>query len=270
MTHPLIPFSSKLSSDILLLQSPCPTPVSSWRSIPHLTHTHTNLMSALDAHPSNELACQMDGAWVTRRTKSRGPKGLQFEVGAQRAPRLIVVIWNLSFLPALCFLPILLFPLLPRFLWLASVCRHQISEYPTSLPLAHNHTTSPTISEYAAYIDFMMYRVFLKKGYSLNNLAIWASLETLQWPTGSNISIRSCQTPILVGLANIIWHSLGSSRKSVHERPQNSDGWQVIWSVFWAIWLKSQDPYLSNDVYEGGVFIRSKSVKTRIFSKKTG
>ena len=63
-------------------------------------------------------------------------------------------------------------------------------------------------------------------------------------------------------------HSLGSSRKSVHERPRNSDGWQVEWSVFRAIWLKRQDPQLSNDVYEGGVFIWSKSVKTRIFSEK--
>ena len=39
-----------------------------------------------------------------------------------------------------------------------------------------------------------------------------------------------------------IRHSLGSSRKSVHERPRNSDGLQVKWSVFRAIWLKSQDP----------------------------
>ena len=39
-----------------------------------------------------------------------------------------------------------------------------------------------------------------------------------------------------------VGHPLGSSRKSVHERPRNSDGWQVKWSVFWAIWLKSQDP----------------------------
>ena len=37
-------------------------------------------------------------------------------------------------------------------------------------------------------------------------------------------------------------HSLGSSRKSVHERHRNSDGWQVKWSVFRAIWLKRQDP----------------------------
>ena len=59
-----------------------------------------------------------------------------------------------------------------------------------------------------------------------------------------------------------------TARKSVHERPRNSDGWQVEWSVFRAIWLKRQDPQLSNDVYEGGVFIWSKSVKTRIFSKK--
>ena len=40
----------------------------------------------------------------------------------------------------------------------------------------------------------------------------------------------------------LIRHSLRSSRKSVHERPRNSDGLQVKWSVFWAIWLKSQDP----------------------------
>ena len=40
----------------------------------------------------------------------------------------------------------------------------------------------------------------------------------------------------------ILGHSLGSSRKSVHERHRNSDGLQVKWSVFWAIWLKSQDP----------------------------
>ena len=39
-----------------------------------------------------------------------------------------------------------------------------------------------------------------------------------------------------------IGRTLVSSRKSVHERPRNSDGWQVKWSVFWAIWLKSQDP----------------------------
>ena len=39
-----------------------------------------------------------------------------------------------------------------------------------------------------------------------------------------------------------IWRTLGSSRKSVHERHRNSDGWQVKWSVFWAIWLKRQDP----------------------------
>ena len=42
----------------------------------------------------------------------------------------------------------------------------------------------------------------------------------------------------------------------------------VSWSVFRAIWLKRQDAQLSNDVYEGGVLIWSKSVKTRIFSKK--
>ena len=68
----------------------------------------------------------------------------------------------------------------------------------------------------------------------------------------------------------LLGHSLGSSRKSVHERPRNSDGWQGKWSVFRSIWLKRQDPQLSNDVYEEGVFIWSKSVKTRIFSKKTG
>ena len=67
---------------------------------------------------------------------------------------------------------------------------------------------------------------------------------------------------------NSIRHTPGSSRKSVHERPRNSDGWQVRWAVWQAIWLKRQDPQLSNDVYEGGVFIWSKSVKTRIFSKK--
>ena len=48
------------------------------------------------------------------------------------------------------------------------------------------------------------------------------------------MSVTSCTT--------CIRRSLGSSRKSVHERPRNSDGWQVKWSVFWAIWLKSQDP----------------------------
>ena len=37
-------------------------------------------------------------------------------------------------------------------------------------------------------------------------------------------------------------HSLGSSIKSVHERHRNSDGLQVKWSVFRAIWLKRQDP----------------------------
>ena len=41
---------------------------------------------------------------------------------------------------------------------------------------------------------------------------------------------------------NSLRHSLGSPRKSVHERPRNSDGWQVKWSVFRAIWLKRQDP----------------------------
>ena len=41
---------------------------------------------------------------------------------------------------------------------------------------------------------------------------------------------------------NNVGRTLGSSRKSVHERPRNSDGLQVKWSVFWAIWLKSQDP----------------------------
>ena len=30
-------------------------------------------------------------AWRVRRTKSRGPKGLQLEVGARRAPRLLVI-----------------------------------------------------------------------------------------------------------------------------------------------------------------------------------
>ena len=39
-----------------------------------------------------------------------------------------------------------------------------------------------------------------------------------------------------------LWHSLGSSIKSVHERHRNSDGLQVKWSVFRAIWLKRQDP----------------------------
>ena len=39
-----------------------------------------------------------------------------------------------------------------------------------------------------------------------------------------------------------IRHSLGSSRKSVHERHRNSDGLQVKWSVLRAIWLKRQDP----------------------------
>ena len=34
-------------------------------------------------------------AWRARRTKSRGPKGLQLEVGAQRAPRLLVL--NIAF-----------------------------------------------------------------------------------------------------------------------------------------------------------------------------
>ena len=48
---------------------------------------------------------------------------------------------------------------------------------------------------------------------------------------------------LMVELSDVhIWHSLGSSGKSVHERHQNSDGWLVQWSVFWAIWLKSQDP----------------------------
>ena len=67
---------------------------------------------------------------------------------------------------------------------------------------------------------------------------------------------------------NVVWHSLGSSRKSVHERPRNSDGLQVKWSVLRAIWLKRQDPQLSNDVYEGGVLLWSKWLKTRVFSKK--
>ena len=40
----------------------------------------------------------------------------------------------------------------------------------------------------------------------------------------------------------LLRHSLGSSRKSVHERPRNSDGLQVKWSVLRAIWLKRQDP----------------------------
>ena len=72
----------------------------------------------------------------------------------------------------------------------------------------------------------------------------------------------------IIFVLSLIRHSLGSSIKSVHERHRNSDGLQVKWSVFRAIWLKRQDPQLSNDVYEGGVFIWSKSVKTRIFSKK--
>ena len=43
-------------------------------------------------------------------------------------------------------------------------------------------------------------------------------------------------------LNGCLGHSLGSSRKSVHERHRNSDGLQVKWSVFRAIWLKRQDP----------------------------
>ena len=84
----------------------------------------------------------------------------------------------------------------------------------------------------------------------------------------AKISLNHYSVVMTNGKKSYIRHSLGSSRKSVHERHRYSDGLQVKWSVFWAIWLKSQDPQLSNDVYEGGVFIWSKSVKTRIFSKK--
>ena len=69
---------------------------------------------------------------------------------------------------------------------------------------------------------------------------------------------------------NIIRHSLRSSRKSVHERHQNSDGWQVKWSVFRDIWLKRQDAQLSNDVYEGGGLHLVEISQNEDFLKKTG
>ena len=42
---------------------------------------------------------QNDPKWLARRTKSRGPKGLQLKVGAWRAPRLLVyhIFWETSF-----------------------------------------------------------------------------------------------------------------------------------------------------------------------------
>ena len=57
----------------------------------------------------------------------------------------------------------------------------------------------------------------------------------------------SSKFPFIISLyyppyISYIRHSLRSSRKSVHERPRNSDGWQVEWSVLRAIWLKRQDP----------------------------
>ena len=41
------------------------------------------------------------------------------------------------------------------------------------------------------------------------------------------IVIMMMMIMMMIVLDILLGHSLGSSRKSVHERPRNSDGWQV-------------------------------------------
>ena len=71
---------------ILLLKLPCSCVI----FLPHLTHTHTHLKCKL----SIRCVGQSHGLSARRgqRTKSRGPKGLQVEVGAQGTPRLLVLV----------------------------------------------------------------------------------------------------------------------------------------------------------------------------------
>ena len=84
---------------------------------------------------------------------------------------------------------------------------------------------------------------FVQATYRLNAGYIQDASRLLPGYIQAPFGICSVPMPdIFKQLEDNLGHSLGSSIKSVHERHRNSDGLQVKWSVFRAIWLKRQDP----------------------------